>query len=119
MRKVIAVFAIIICSCNQKPSGIEASADNSWREKYFPLITEIHSIECEHLKRASASVTATNTYDIRAAAFQEIIKDPDRKMLAHYELICQQLADVEHQMTDNEKQQYQKTVDEIYSKGCP
>lgn len=119
MRIAFVFIVLALVACNQNKSGIITAENNSWKTKYLPLIAEVHDIECEHLKKARVDLQPGSTYDIQATAFQEIMKDPDRKMLARYEWLSQQLADIHHQMNDEEKQEYQKEVDLIYSKGCP
>ncbi|MCX6290270.1 MAG: hypothetical protein NT126_00720 [Bacteroidetes bacterium] len=86
--------------------------------EYMPELEEIYRIECDHLHKAGIDVSGKAAYDIRSLAFQEILKDLDRAMLSHYELLYQDLATKEYLMTDQEKKEYYDDIEKLYSKGC-
>ena len=119
MRQSLAVLLIIVLGCSQSQEPQNERPRSPSNKKYLALLNEVHAIECDHLKKAGITLPGADTYKIKSAAFQEILKDPDRKILVHYENIHMELAEIQHKMSANEQQQFQREADEIYSKGCP
>lgn len=107
---LIIPFAQLI-SCVPENSGIRPN-------DYVPLLQDLHAIECKHLVEAGKSTRYPDAYAFRSAAFQEILRDLDRTVLAEYESYYQQLADLEFRMSESEKQAYYKATEDLYKGEC-
>lgn len=125
--RLVALLALFSChGSNKDDSGIDrttigvvtANGQISIRESYLPLIKELAEIECAYLKRAGNSVADSSVYSIHSLAFQEVLKDLDRNVLAHYEDIYQLLARYEYLMSPEERRQYEMDIQEVYSAYC-
>ena len=87
----------------------------------MPLLTELHKIECDELKKGGINFTIndTNIYTFRGIAFDRIMtKDPNAKLIAYYEDLNQKLAAMEYFMDDNEKFEYRNDVKNEYLIPC-
>lgn len=82
------------------------------------MLEELHDIECSHLQKEKISLNDTNVYSIRSVAFQAVMKNKDRKVLARYEDLYQKLADIEHAMSEEQKIQYKTETEKIYQHSC-
>lgn len=112
LRKLTPIFIIglvIFLSCRE---------NFNHRYEYLQLISEIHKIECEHLKSAGVSVTDTSVYKFRGEAFQFIMKNTDRRVLAHYEDLCSKVASIVDFLNEGQKNEYELDVKKEYSKSC-
>lgn len=87
-------------------------------QEYLPLLEELHALECEELIKGGKHVSDTAVYSFRAAAFHEVIRDLDRRILARYENLCQELANIEYLMPENEKAAYAAAQEKIYKRQC-
>ena len=85
---------------------------------YLSLLKEIHKIECEHLNKAGVIVADTSSYNFRSEAFQHIMKNPDRRVLANYEELCSKLAAILYTLDTNQKMEYETNLKIEYSKKC-
>lgn len=103
------LILVIIISCEK---------NTSLQSEYFSLIEEIHNIECEHLNKAAVNISDTTVYAFRSEAFQQILKNTDRKVLAHYEDLCARVATVVDNMNEEQKLAYEKDIQLEYSKKC-
>jgi hypothetical protein len=108
---------LFLFSCNQKHNYSETEEPSQKKEMLY-IIDSLHQLECEYLKKGGITADTFSTYDFRAAAFQEILKETNRKILVDYEIKYQKLASLEFDLTKNQKAEYDKTVDEIYSQPC-
>jgi len=64
-------------------------------------------------------VSDTSIYTFRSIAFDLIMtKQPDAKLIAHYEDLCQKLAAMEFEMDDSEKLTYKNDHTSEYLKKC-
>jgi hypothetical protein len=91
------------------------------KANYMPLVTELHQIECEQVKKSGLNFTVndTNIYTFRGIAFDRIMtKDPNAKLIAHYEDLYQKLAAMEYFMDDEEKSEYRNDVKKEYLIPC-
>src|SRR5512139_673984 len=107
-RLFYLLLALPIISCQEK---------NYQKEDYLPLIKELHKIECEKLKTEGISFTIndTNIYSFRSIAFDKILtKNPDARLIAHYEDLNQKLASIEYWLDENQKAVYQEDFKEVY-----
>jgi sulfur transfer complex TusBCD TusB component (DsrH family) len=104
------VFILVIFVSCKKTPALQA--------EYLSLIEEIHNIECEHLNKAGINITDTAVYAFRGEAFQQILKNTDRKVLAHYEDLCARVATIVDNMNEIQKYAYEKDVMLEYSKKC-
>jgi NADH:ubiquinone oxidoreductase subunit D len=84
------------------------------------MITEMHQIECDALRRSGVKfdVNETNIYAFRSIAFDKIMTKPDGKLIAHWEDLNQQLAVIEYYLDESEKEIYQIEFREIYLRQC-
>lgn len=119
MKSVFIVAIILFCHCGRSPEGATPASQASDQKAVIALVKEVFQIECDHMKSSGKNISGLSTYDFRAEAFQQILKNPDRKLLQHYEIIYQQIADAEFHMSDAEKYHYRKEVNAIYAAGCP
>jgi len=105
------ILAVIIINCENPHSQLD----------YMPMVTELHKLECNQLKKHGISFTVQDTtvYAFRSVAFDVIMtKNPEAKLIAHYEDLCQKLAAMEYEMDDSEKQTYRKDFNKEYLKSC-
>ncbi len=87
----------------------------------MPLVKELHQIECEQVKSSGMNFTVndTNIYTFRGIAFDRIMtKDPNARLIAHYEDLYQKLAAMEYFMEENEKVEYRNDVKTEYLIPC-
>ena len=105
----IILVLIVLISCEKNPD---------LNSGYVSLIEEIHKIECEHLNKAGINITDTTVYAFRSEAFQQILKNTDRKVLARYEDLCARVATIVDNMNETQKSVYEKDVQVEYSKKC-
>jgi hypothetical protein len=119
MQRPTILLLMFLCACKGGDHNTGAPAAVSDYNACISLVREVFQIECDHMRHSGKMITGRSTYDFRAEAFQEILKNPDRKLLQHYETLYQQIADAEYHMTDAEKASYQKEVDALYAGGCP
>jgi hypothetical protein len=103
--------ALFLLSCSPTDSGIRP-------EDYQPLIRKLHAMECTYLTAAGKPTQYADAYAFRSAAFQEILRDLNRNVLAEYESYYQQLADLEFRMTENEKQAFREATETVYREPC-
>jgi hypothetical protein len=85
---------------------------------YVTQLKELHSLECEQLTKAGFDLKNKTSYEIHSAAFQVILKNSDRKILVHFELLLQDLAQKEFLMTDTEKNEFHVETEKMYTTGC-
>ncbi len=108
------LFVLLLCviySCKEPHT----------KANYMPLVTELHQIECEQVKKAGLNFTVndTNIYTFRGIAFDRIMtKDPNAKLIAHYEDLYQKLAAMEYFMDEDEKSDYRNDVKKEYLIPC-
>lgn len=119
MQRLSILVLILFFACNSSEPKTETAASLGYQDASISLVKEVFQIECDHMKNSGKNISGLNTYDFRAEAFQQILKNPDRKLLQHYEVLYQQIADAEFHMTTAEKTNYQKAVDALYAAGCP
>lgn len=121
--QVIALLLFVSCEMphNGHDNQDEQSASNTLLDKsyYIPLLTELHSIECSFAGINQPFKGDSALYAFRAAAFHKLILEPDRRILARYEDLCQKIAAVEYAIEDGEKELYLQEKCKIYEKGCP
>jgi bisphosphoglycerate-independent phosphoglycerate mutase (AlkP superfamily) len=58
-------------------------------------------------------------YDFKSAAFQYILRNTDRRVLAEYEDLSNKLAHVTYFMDDGQKAACESDIEKIYRKRCP
>jgi uncharacterized lipoprotein YehR (DUF1307 family) len=123
MKKIKLAFwstsiVLTFYSCFNK-SNSEVTHENSLKNTdYIKMLEEIHDIECTHLQKEDILLNDTSVYSIRSVAFQAVMKNKDRKVLARYEDLYQKLADIEHAMNADQKNKYRLETEEIYKKKC-
>lgn len=111
------VFSILLISLMLFQSCKEPHT----KVNYMPLVKELHQIECEQVKSSGINFTVndTNIYTFRGIAFDRIMtKDPNAKLIAHYEDLYQELAAMEYFMEENEKIEYRNDVKNEYLIPC-
>jgi hypothetical protein len=117
----------ISCSMHGKieGTGSETYADSltalsadSMKAEYSRMLRELHDVECQHLKIYGIGAQDTGYYAFRAAAFQAVLKNPDRMALGRYEGLYQSLAQLEVLMSEDEKNDYESLKIQIYAAGC-
>jgi hypothetical protein len=108
---VLLLPTYFVISCSPTDSGVRP-------EDYQPLLLKLHALECAHLTAAGKPTRYSDAYAFRSAAFQEILRDLNRNVLAEYESYYQQLADLEFSMTEKEKELYQRNTEELYQRDC-
>lgn len=112
-RIILPLICIIFLSVN--------CAQPHKQKDYIPIIKEIHKIECNQLVKHKINFTVrdTSVYTFRSIAFDLMMtKQPDLKLIAHYEELCQKLAAMEYEMNDEEKEIYNKDYTAEYLKKC-
>jgi uncharacterized protein YktB (UPF0637 family) len=119
MQQISILILILFFACNSSEPKTETANSLGNQDASISLVKEVFQIECDHMKNSGKNISGLTTYEFRAEAFQQILKNPDRKLLQHYEVLYQQIADAEYHMTGAEKASYQKEVDAIYAAGCP
>ncbi len=105
---LISGILILLFSCNTQ----------NQRKDYLTFIEEIHKIECEHLNRDNVVLSDTSDYNFRSVAFQHIMNNSDRRVLAHYEDLCAKVASIVDFMDENQKKIYENDVRLEYSIRC-
>ncbi|MBK7909521.1 hypothetical protein [Candidatus Pollutiaquabacter sp.] len=103
--------SFFLISCTSTDSGITP-------EDYQPVLLKLHAMECTHLAAAGKPTRYPDAYSFRSAAFQEILRDLNRNVLAEYESYYQQLADLEFRMNETEKEVYRHQTEELYQQDC-
>jgi len=88
------------------------------REEYLNLLSEIHKIECEHMNKAGIQYIDTSYYKFRGEAFQQLLKNPVRKILAQHEDLCAKLAVLVDNFDEAQKNKYENDVQIEYQKKC-
>ncbi len=91
------------------------------KNDYLPLIIELHSIECAQLNKHNVQYTVNekNIYGFRSVAFDLLLtKKPDAPLIARYEDICNKLADFERYLEEDDKEEYMKEYNRVYTSGC-
>lgn len=126
MKNISLLFLIasIAVSCSRpvetggvdNPQSLEITAYN--KETYLPVLTELHQIECDYSEIHQAYSGDSALYAFRASAFHKLIMEPDRRILARYEDLCQKIASIEYQIAGNEKDEYLKEKSRVYEAGC-
>lgn len=109
------VVILLVTACSQN-SGDQDS--HSPASDYKVLLQELHKIECENLVKQGGSTQDTEVYAFRSKAFQAVLKDLDRTVLVRYEDLFQELARIEHGMSDKEKRTYEEYRQQVYASGC-
>ncbi len=104
----IILFFLLSISCNKQENPSD----------YYSLLKEIHKIECDHVNQAGIVITETSSYKFRSEAFQYIMKNPDRRVLAKYEDFCSKLASLIYTMDEKQKLQYESDLEAEYSNSC-
>ena len=111
MKNIICILMLAFISCNNMRT--ESSI-----EKYIPLLKKLHELECDNLKKFGTETVFTDSYAFRSAAFQAVLKNPDRKVLAEYEEYYQQLAHIEFHLNAVERGKYFEDVRQEYALPC-
>jgi len=109
---ILILVSLIICNSCKEPHT---------KKNYMPLLTELHKIECDQLKKGGINfiISDTSIYTFRTIAFDRIMtKDPDAKLIAHYEDLNQKLAAMEYFMDESEKLEYRKDLKIEYLIPC-
>ncbi len=104
----ILIIVIFLLSCGKNESN----------KNYFPVLKELHKIECEHINKAVIKFKYQSAYEFRSVAFQEVLKNTDRALLAHYEDLYAELARQEFLMNDNEKKIFYNDLENVYKNEC-
>lgn len=107
----IITSVLILYSCSKPHS----------KANYFPLLEELHKIECDQVKKSGINFTVndTNIYTFRGIAFDRIMtKDINPPLIAKYEDLSQKLAAMEYEMDDTEKLEYREDIKNEYLKTC-
>jgi hypothetical protein len=94
---------------------------DSARSDYLPLIIELHNIECAQLNKHNVkyAVNTNNIYGFRSVAFDLLLtKNPDAPLIARYEVLCNKLADYERYLEEDDKEEYMKEYNKIYTSDC-
>lgn len=105
---IIFFLIISILSCSK----------NETEKKYLPVLQELHKIECDHINKTGIKQKFNNAYEFRSAAFQEVLKNTDRVLLAHYEDLYAELARQEFQMNEKEKKIFYNDIENEYKNEC-
>lgn len=122
MKELKLIFGMVsllylLNGCFNKGNS-EIPQGNTNKMDYIKMLEELHEIECSHLQKEKISLNDTSVYSIRSIAFQAVMKNKDRKVLARYEDLYQKLADIKHAMGDEQKIQYEIETKKIYQTPC-
>ena len=82
------------------------------------MLQELHKIECDHIKKAGIQDKYKSAYEFRSVAFQEVLKNTDRVLLAHYEDLYAELARQEFLMNEKEKKIFYDDIEKEYKNNC-
>ncbi|HRH66651.1 MAG TPA: hypothetical protein PLU53_10175 [Bacteroidia bacterium] len=126
MKKLAAVLFISVlylaCSRSFETGGVDnphsLEIQSFTKENYLPVLTELHQIECTYSEIHQSFQGDSALYAFRASAFHKLIMDPDRRILAHYEDLCQKVATIEYTIEGTEKDEYMTEKRRVYEAGC-
>lgn len=120
MIKKGIVFSILLIafSCNDAERTDSFQTDDKLVEQCLSTISQLYEFECSYLIKTGIKREYNSSYDLRSDAFQEILRDLNRSKLAEYESINYRLADLEHQLTDEQMKIVQAEREKIYQSNC-
>ncbi len=117
-KGILFSILLIAFSCNDAERSDSFQSDDKLIEQCLTTISQLYKFECNYLVKAGIKREYKSSYDLRADAFQEILKDLNRSKLMEYENINYRLADLEHQLTDEQKIIFEEEREKIYRSIC-
>ena len=116
---IIFLSAIFFIACNSSDLKNVNELHETSSHEARKIVEELHRIECSQLATRSGAQKFSGVYEFRAEAFHQVLANPDRRLLAHYEWLFQRLAQIEFDISPEGKSRHNEMVEDIYRRGCP
>jgi hypothetical protein len=106
---------------NDKSNVVQlaASEPQDLRTEYLAVMKQLHELECTYMMKSKTPPRNYNSsYEFRSDAFQEILKDLNRKNLVAYEDVCFHLAELQHELSREELILFNEDMEKEYQQSC-